>query len=145
MRMEVLPQIILILAGIVLLGKTLASLASRRLTESFCIFWGLVSMILILAGSLFRPLGLAECFSLSGWWFLLITGVGMILGGFGLSEAVAGLMRRNNELILKVALLDHELEECKREKDAHCDQHTGESGSGEGSYRDAPKTGSEAG
>lgn len=145
MRMEVLLQITLILAGAVLLGKTLVSLARRRLTESFCIFWGLISVMLILVGILFQLLELAECFSLSGWWFLLAAGAGTILGGFWLSEEVAVLMRRNNELILKVALLDHELEGCRREKNSLCDQYAGESGSGEGSFGDAAQTGSEAG
>ncbi|MBR1854046.1 MAG: DUF2304 domain-containing protein [Lachnospiraceae bacterium] len=143
--METLIQIILILTGIVCLGKTLASLARRRLTEALCVPWGVVSASLILIGILFRPLGVIDSFSTSGWWLVIVFGGCMLWGGFSLSEEVSGLMRRNNELVLKVALLEHELEEWKCEKNSLCDQYAGESGSGDSAPGNAAETGSRTG
>lgn len=141
MSMEAVMQLILILEGIVLLGKTLFSLARRKMTEAFCVPWGIVSVLVILAGILLRQPWLTGAFSTSGWWVVMIIGTGMIWGIFGLTEELAVVIRRNNELVLKVALLDHELEEWKREKGSLCDQHVGESGSGDRSSGNAPETG----
>lgn len=145
MEPETLMQIILILTGIVFLGKTLVSLARRRLTEAFCVPWGVVSASLILIGILSRPLGLIDSFSISGWWLVVVSGGCMLWGGFSLSEEVSGLRRRNNELVLKVALLEHELEEWKCEKNSLCDQYAGEGRSGDGDAGNAPENGSGAG
>ena len=59
-------RVCIILVGFLLLCVTVTSLAKRRMTETFCIIWGGVSFLIILAGILLRPVLLKNYISTVG-------------------------------------------------------------------------------
>lgn len=71
--MEMILRIFMIVLGIVLLGKTFASLAKRILTEHFGMLWGFFSVVLILAGILLSPTEWGSYISLRGLILVMIT------------------------------------------------------------------------
>lgn len=132
MTMGTILQIIMIALGLVLLCETVSSLARRKMTEPFCLTWGLISIIIILAGCLLRPSGLDRYISPVGLVLVVLVGFCIVYGAYFMSQVVSDLMRKNNELAIQVSLLRHELEEWKHEKeDIVCDQHSGTGGSGD--------------
>ena len=94
-----------------LLLLILLSLARRKLTESFCLAWGLFAVLLILAGCLLHPSELNHYISLKGLILLLFALYGVIWGLYALSLVVSKLMRRNRELAMHVSLLNQENEQ----------------------------------
>ena len=111
MEPGVLLRIIIILVGVVLFCVTLFSLAKRRMTESFCLTWGFISVIIILAGILLRPTELASYISSTGMILVGIAAFCVIYGAYFISIKVSELMRRNLELTMQVSLLRKENEE----------------------------------
>lgn len=111
MEPGVLLRIIIILVGIVLFCVTLFSLAKRRMTESFCLTWGFISVIIILAGILLRPTELASYISGTGMILVGIVAFCVIYGAYFMSIKVSELMRRNLELAMQISLLRKENEE----------------------------------
>lgn len=131
-----LLRIIIILSGGILLCVTLFSLAKRRMTETFCLAWGFVSVIIVLAGILLRPTE----------WVRYISGMGMILvgivafcvvyGAYFISIRVSDLTRRNLELAMQVSLLREENEEIREEIREEIKEEMQESFEGKGQYAD---------
>lgn len=113
MEPGVLLRIIIILVGIVLFCVTLFSLAKRRMTESFCLTWGFISVIIILAGLLLRPTELASYISGTGMILVGIVAFCVIYGAYFMSIKVSELMRRNLELAMQISLLRKENEEIR--------------------------------
>ena len=111
MEPGVLLRIIIILVGVVLVCVTLFSLAKRRMTESFCLTWGFISVIIILAGILLRPTELASYISGTGMILVGIVAFCVIYGAYFMSIKVSELMRRNLELAMQISLLRKENEE----------------------------------
>ncbi len=101
-------RIVVILAGIFLLIMTVSSLARRRMTESFCLTWGLVAIIMILAGILLQPYGISELISVTGLVLILIVGFCVVFGAFYITEKVSELTRKNQELSIQITLLNQE-------------------------------------
>lgn len=101
-------RIIMIATGILLLCFTVSSLAKRRMTEPFCLTWGVVSMMLILAGILLRPVEWNRYISGTGMLLVLLIGFCVIYGAFFMSAKISELMRRNLELAMQVSLLNQE-------------------------------------
>lgn len=114
MEPGVLLRIITILTGIVLFFVTLSSLAKRRMTESFCLTWGLISVIIIMAGILLRPTEWSSYISGTGMVLVGMIGFCVIYGAYFMSTKVSELMRKNLELAMQVSLLGRENEEMKR-------------------------------
>lgn len=110
MEPGVMLRIIMIATGVLLFGFTLSSLARRRLTEPFCMTWGLVSVIIVLAGILLRPDEWNRYISTTGMLMMVVFGFCVIYGTLFMSAKVSGLMRRNQELAMQVSLLKHENE-----------------------------------
>lgn len=104
-------RVIICCGGVVLLGITLSSLAKRRMTESFCLAWGIISVALILAGILLRPTMWNRYISLTGMFLVLLLGFAVIYIAFFLSTRVSELMRKNQELAMQVSLLNWEKDE----------------------------------
>lgn len=102
-------QIIMILTGVYLLVRTISSLAKRRMTEPFCLTWGLVAIGIILAGCLLRPAGWNQYISYTGMVLLLLIGFCLLYGAYFISCRVSELMRQNNELAIQVSLLKEEV------------------------------------
>lgn len=101
-------RIIICCAGVVLLGITLSSLAKRRMTEPFCLTWGIISVVLILAGILLSPNTWNRYISLTGMFLVLLLGFAVIYIAFFVSTKVSELMRKNQELAMQVSLLNWE-------------------------------------
>ena len=108
-------QIIMIITGVYLLVRTISSMAKRRMTEPFCLTWGLVAIGIILAGCL-RPAGWNQYISYTGMVLLLLIGFCLLYGAYFISCRVSELMRRNNELAIQVSLLKEEVGRLQEER-----------------------------
>ncbi|MBR1770715.1 MAG: DUF2304 domain-containing protein [Lachnospiraceae bacterium] len=117
MTMGMILQAIMIVLGGVLLCQTISSLARRKMTEPFCLTWGLISVIVVLAGCLLRPSGIAEYISGTGLILVVLIGFCIVYGAFFMSQIVSDLMRKNNELAIQVSLLNEERDQIYRELD----------------------------
>lgn len=117
MGMGMILQAIMIVLGGALFCETLSSLARRKLTEPFSLTWGLISVIIILAGCLLRPSGIAQYISVTGLILVLLIGFCIIFGAHFMSSVVSDLMRKNNELAIQVSLLNQEREEIRKQLD----------------------------
>ncbi len=106
-----------ILVGFLLFSVTLTSLAKRRMTETFCMIWGGVSCLLILAGILLRPVLLKNYISTAGMVILSLVGFCAICGAYFLSTMISDLTRKNRELAIQVSLLKRECEKNKERLD----------------------------
>lgn len=113
MEPGVLLRMIIILSGVILFCVTLFSLAKRRMTESFCLTWGFVSVIIILAGILLRPTEVTSYISGTGMILVGIVAFCVVYGAYFMSIKVSELMRRNLELAMQVSLLGKENEEIR--------------------------------
>lgn len=118
-------RIVMVLTGIFLFLMTLSSLARRKMTESFCLTWGLVSIILVLSGIILKPYGMSALISDTGFVFVIIIGLCLVFGAFYITSKVSELARKNQELAIQVTLLNQEnrqmmqkLEELTQEKEA---------------------------
>lgn len=115
MEPGVILQIILIIVGVVLFATVASSLAKRKMTESFCLTWGFIAIIIILAGILLRPAEWNKYISGTGMLLLIMIGFCIIYGAYFMSGKVSDLIRKNTELAMQVSLLNHEKEElCRR-------------------------------
>lgn len=107
-------RLTLILTGVLLMGATMLSLARRRMTDSFVLTWGLISVIFVFAGIFLNPVELARY--ISGIGILLAGAIAfcLLFGAYFISIRVSELMRRNLELTMQVTLMRQELEEVRR-------------------------------
>ena len=104
-------RVIICVGGVMFLGITLSSLAKRRMTEPFCLAWGIISIALILAGILLRPAMWHRYISFAGMLLVLLVGFAVIYIAFFVSTKVSELMRKNQELAMQVSLLNWEKDE----------------------------------
>lgn len=117
MEMSDMIRISFVLVGLILFGVTMTSLAKRKMTETFCMIWGGVSCLLILAGILLRPVLLKNYISTTG---LVIFALGiycMICGAYILSTMISDITRKNRELAIQVSILQRECEKNKERLD----------------------------
>lgn len=103
-------RIVLFLIGISLLIITVVSLAKRKMNESFCLAWGIVSVAIILAGCLLRPSGWTRFMSATGLVLVLVIIFSAIYAVLFVSLKISELMRKNTELAIQVSLLNQENE-----------------------------------
>ena len=113
MEPGVVLRVIMILTGICLLFITLSSLAKRRMTEPFVLTWGLISVIIVLAGILLRPTEWNRYISGTGMLLVGMISFCVIVGTYFISARVSELMRKNMELAMQVSLMKQEGEEMK--------------------------------
>lgn len=104
-------RVSMVVVGIILLLTTISSLAKRKMTETVCLVWGLVSVVFILAGILLRPYGISRYISMTGLFLVTVIGVVVLYGAFFISTKLSELARKNHELAVQVSLLNHENEE----------------------------------
>lgn len=117
MSLGMLLRIIMIVVGIVLFMRAIVSLARRRMTEPFCLTWGLVSIIVILAGILLDPTELNRYISGTGLLLVLMLGFCVAYGAYFMSSKISQLMRKNRELALQVSILSYEKDEIMKRLD----------------------------
>ena len=108
-------RIIMVVVGILLFAYIVSSLAKRKMTEPFCLTWGVISVIIVLAGLLLRPVVWNRYISGTGLLLGLMIAFCVVYGMLFMSARVSELMRRNHELAMQVSLLNQETEEMRRQ------------------------------
>lgn len=78
------------------------------MTESFCLAWGLIALILILAGLSLRPTEWSRYISPMGLMLVVMIGFCVVYVAYFMSTKVSELSRRNQELAIQVSLLRQE-------------------------------------
>lgn len=109
--------IFMIGTGAVLLVIVLLSLTKRRMTEPFCLAWGLFALLLLLAGCLLHPIELERYISVTGMILILFLIYSILVSAYALSRALSVLIRKNRELAVQVSILNAETERMSRELD----------------------------
>ncbi len=112
--MGLILKIVIILLGAFLLGDAIFSLAKRRMTESFCLMWGLISVITIIVGIIIQPSKLSDFLSPMSFALILMTLYPILHIALFFSHTISDLVRKNNELAINVSLLISENEELKK-------------------------------
>ena len=74
MQTGAILRIVMITAGVLIFMQTILSLAKRRLKEQFCLLWGVISLLLVLAGILLRPVTLTQYVSGTGMLLIIVAG-----------------------------------------------------------------------
>lgn len=105
-----LLRIILIVLGVVMLAVTIGSLAKRKMNESFCLAWGVISVAVVLAGILLRPSGWRAYISGVGLALILVIIISALYAVYFVSLKISELSRKNQELAIQVSLLNQENE-----------------------------------
>ena len=101
-------RIFMVVTGVVMLGGTVTSLAKRKMTETVCLAWGMMSVVCILAGALLQPYGVSPYISKLGLVLIMIIAIAVLQGAFFVSIKLSELVRKNHELAVQVSLLNHE-------------------------------------
>jgi len=108
-------RVAMILTGIFLFIITLFSLAKRKMTDSFVLVWGLISIIFVLLGIFLHPAELAHYISGTGMLLAGAIGFCLVFGAYFISIRVSELTRRNLELAIQITLLKQEITLLKQE------------------------------
>ncbi len=110
MQTGAILRIVMITAGVLIFMQTILSLAKRRLKEQFCLLWGVISLLLVLAGILLRPVTLSQYVSGTGMLLIIVAGGCVVCCLYFLSIQLSVLSRKNQELAMQVSLLNQENE-----------------------------------
>ena len=110
MQTGAILRIVMITAGVLIFMQTILSLAKRRLKEQFCLLWGVISLLLVLAGILLRPVTLSQYVSGTGMLLIIVAGGCVVCCLYFLSIQLSVLSRKNQELAMQVSLLNPENE-----------------------------------
>ena len=101
-------RLFMIVVGLVILGMTVMSLARKHMTESFCIAWGIVAVMIICAGIILQPTQWNKYISWGGLLLILFGTVLLLAGAFFFSVRISMLTRQVKELAIQVSLLNQE-------------------------------------
>ena len=108
MNEVVILKLVICMVGVLMMIITIASLAKRRMNESFCLAWGVISLMLILAGILLHPSELDQFISPIGLIIILIIFFSALYFVYFVSVKISTLSREKQELAIQVALLNQE-------------------------------------
>ena len=103
-------RLILVIIGVVLLISTIFSLAKRIMTETFCLVWGILALMFVLAGIMLKPVNWTVYISTSGSVIVLIAVLCMIWCSFFITMQLSVVRRKNQELAMQISLLNQENE-----------------------------------
>lgn len=103
-------RLLLVLVGLGLLVRSTISLAKKHMTESFCIFWGLLAVIIIVVGIIIRPIGWNRYISWPAMVMIFCGLVTLLIAGYFFSIRISNLIRQTTELAIQVSLLNLENE-----------------------------------
>ena len=120
-------QIVLIIAGVIILITDILLLAKRRLAESVSIVWGFGALIFIVAGIVLHPSGWIRYMSKAGMALMLLLGFCVVYGLFYASIRLSELIRKQTEMAMNISLLNQEIVELKRdiaERDKELEEET---------------------
>ena len=112
--MGLILKIVIILLGAFLLFDAIFSLAKRTMSESFCLRWGLISVLIIIIGIIIRPSKRSDFLSPMSFALILMTIYPLLHIALFFSHTISDLVRKNNELAINVSLLISENEELKK-------------------------------
>jgi hypothetical protein len=115
MGIGVLLKIFVIVLGCYLLLMALLSLAKRRMTELFCLAWGVLSALMIIAAVLLKPYHLERFISIRTLFMIMTIIIGIVWGMWFISTQVSLLMRKNQELAMQISLLNQDNEKILKE------------------------------
>lgn len=121
-----LLTIFLIMMGICLLVMAILSLAKRKMTESFCLAWAIVSVLLVICGILIEPSELERYVSLRILILIFLITIGVVWTLWFISTQLSILMRKNQELAMQISLLNQDSERMLKkleELEKRIDQH----------------------
>lgn len=105
-----LLTVFLVVMGICLFVMAILSLAKKKMTESFCLAWVCVSVLIVICGILIEPSELDRYISLRVLILILFItiGIGWIL--WFISTQLSILRRRNQEIAMQISLLNQDSE-----------------------------------
>lgn len=107
-------RLIMVAAGIYLIYAVVNSLAKQKMTEIFCIAWGIFAVLLVLGGVLLRPVGLSGYISNTGLVIGVLIGTLVILAAYFLSYHISELIRKNREMSMQIAIMKKQIEEIQK-------------------------------
>lgn len=111
-------RIFMIFLGVLLLIKTILSLAKRQMTEQFCLVWAVLSLLVALCGILLKPTNIEQYISFRGFVLVTLIEIGLVWGAWFVSIQVSILIRKNQELAMQTSLLNQDSERLLREIEA---------------------------
>ena len=111
MEISNILRLIMILAGIVLFGGVIVSLAKKRMTDTICLMWGVISFLIILGGIFLRPTQVNKYMSTAGIVLVILIIFCVAIGLYFLSVQISILTRKNQELAMHVSLINQENEQ----------------------------------
>lgn len=103
-------KLFMIILGVLILIKTVVSLAKRKMTEQFCLVWAALSVLFVICGFLLKPMNLEKHISLCGFIFAMLIVIIIVSGAWFISIQVSSLIRKNQELAMQTSLLNHDSE-----------------------------------
>ena len=112
---EYLLQIVLFTVGVLLLVRTLWSLARKKMTETLSMFWSVTAILLVVAGLLLIPLNWSQYITHGAVIFVTVGFVLVFEGMYFLSIQLSYTTRRIQELAIQISLLNQEhikVDEC---------------------------------
>lgn len=107
----------LIVLGLVIFFSNLDALAKRKMYPTFSVAWSTIAIVLVALGAVLRLDRLGDYMS----WravALIMMGSAFVLGSVYISSVqISGLMSRNQELTMQVALLNEEMSRLRGKED----------------------------
>lgn len=110
MAPETIFRFILIGIGIGALFVAVLALARRKMTETLCLVWGFLSLILIAAGFLLHPAGWRQYLSSKGLALIVMAGICLLTAAYFISGGISELLYRMREAAIQISLLKLERE-----------------------------------
>ena len=101
-------RIVLILIAVFMLAKAVVSLAKRKMTDQFCLFWAFLAVLIGLAGILLKPSTIGRYISVRGLILVMIALIAVLWGMWFISTQVSILMRKNQEIAMQTSLLNQD-------------------------------------
>lgn len=108
-------RLLLVAVGLGLFVLSTVSLAKKHMTETFCIFWGLIAVIFIVVGIIIRPIGWNQYISWPALVMIFLGLVALLIAGYFFSIRISNLIRQTTELAIQVSLLNLENELLSKE------------------------------
>lgn len=110
-----LLRILLLILGVGSLIFTVFALAKKKIMESFSLIWCGVSVMLIVASFLIRPVLLHNYISIASLLLIMFLIFCGLFAAFFVSVRISELMERQMEMAIKISLLTDENETLKKE------------------------------
>ena len=101
-------RVVLAVTGVAMLMFTIMSLARRKMNETVCMAWGIVSAAIIIAAIVIHPDQWSDYISFGALLMIAIIFFGVLYAGFFVSAEISKLTRCNQELAIQVSLLNEE-------------------------------------